>query len=206
MSQYYDIALRLDSSDSGPLVAWLNSDGGAYLVVKEMEDENPHFHVFLRSSRKVSALRTSFKRAFPDTNGNGAYSLAACRDTDRYYRYMMKGEAREVMPMVVAANGMEFVSGDWQKKQHDDYWDENEEIGRRRKLAPVPEAVLAACKDARIKWDDREKIAELYIRELVARDKAINLFSVRSNISLLQCKLCPDDSAIKSLANFCVNY
>ena len=71
---------------------------------------------------------------------------------------------------------------------------------------PVAEAVLAACKEKNLKWDDRDAIAEMYIRELVARDKAVNLFSVRSNVSLLQCKLCPDDTAIKLLAGHCVNY
>lgn len=206
MAQHYDIAIRLDASDPARLLGVLSSDGGSYLVVKEMEDENPHFHVFLRSARKLPAVRAALKRAMPELNGNGSYSVALCRDVERYHRYMMKGEAAAVMPQVVGAFGMQFSDEVWQQDTHDAYWRENEEIGRRRKLVPVAEAVLQACRDANIRWDAREKISELYIRELLSRDKAINLFSVRSHVSLLQCKLCPDDSAIKDLAGHCVNY
>lgn len=84
---------------------------------------------------------------------------------------------------------------------HNAYWDENEETARRRKLMPVAEAVLAQCKDARIKWDDVESIGKIYIRELVKRDKAINIFSVKSNVHLIQVKLCPNDAAIELLAS-----
>lgn len=206
MATHYDLAIRVDAADPARLLGVLSADGGAYLAVKEMEDENPHIHVFLRSKRKLPAVRAAIKRAMPELNGNGSYSVALCRDTDRYQRYMMKGESASVMPQVAGAFGMQFSDLDWQKETHDAYWAENEEIGRRRKLVPVAEAVLQACKDARVSWDAREKISELYIRELLSRDKAINLFSVRSHVSLLQCKLCPDDSAIKDLAAHCVNF
>lgn len=203
---YNDVAIRVDSNDSAALLDYLRADGGSYLVVKELEDSNPHYHVYLRTTRKLPALRTALKRAMPELTGNGSYSVAACRDVERYLRYMMKGNSAQEMAEVVGANGLQYADREWQEAQHSAYWAENEELGRRRKLATVGEAVLASCKDSNVMWSNREKIAELYIRELVSRNKAINLFSVRSNVSLIQCKLCPDDSAITDLAAHCVNY
>ena len=206
MATHYDVAVRVDAVDCTALVGVLTADGGSYLVVKELEDTNPHFHCYLRTARKLPAVRAALKRAMPELNGNGSYSVSNCRDVERYLRYMLKGESVGVMPQVVAANGLGYQSDEWQKSQHDAYWEENAQIGRKRKLMSVADSVLAACKEKKLRWDDRDAIAELYIRELVSRDKAINLFSVRSNTSLLQCKLCPDDTAIKLLAGHCVNY
>lgn len=170
------------------------------MVVQEKLEENPHFHVYLRTTRKPQAIRVALKRAIEGLNGNGSYSVSVCRDVQRYYQYILKGESRHERPIVTAANGMQHTNEDWRNEQHAAYWDENEETARRRKLVPVAEAVLQACKDSNVKWDDAERIAEFYIRELHSRNKAINIFSVRSYIALLQCKLCPDDSAIKALA------
>lgn len=196
----YDLAIRLDSSESADLVRFLSADGGAYIVVAEKLEENPHFHVYLRTTRKPNAVRVALKRAIPGLNGNGSYSVSVVRDVQRYYQYIMKGESREEVPVVEAAHGMEHCSEDWRKVMHDAYWDENEETARRRKLLPVAEAVLAQCKEAKIRWDDIEGIGKIYIRELVRRDKAINIFSVKSNCYLIQVKLCPDESAIELLA------
>ena len=106
----------------------------------------------------------------------------------------------DVMPLVAAAHGMQHTDPEWQKAKHDEYWEVNEEISRRRKLLPVGEVVLAACKQKGIKWDDVESIGKVYIKELVARDKAINIFSVKSHVALIQVKLCPTDAAIEVLA------
>lgn len=200
MSDQYDIAIRLDGSDSSALVQWLSADGGSYIVVSEKQEENPHFHVYLRSARKISAVRTSFKRAFPELKGNGSFSISQVRDVSKYYCYLMKGESVEEMAVVVAAHGVQHTDEAWQKTKHDEYWEVNEEITRRRKLLPVGEVVLAACKQANVKWDDVESIGKLYIKELVARDKAINIFSVKSHVALIQVKLCPTDAAIDWLA------
>lgn len=201
MSDAFDIAIRLDGSDPSPLVRWLDADGGSYLVVSEKQEENPHFHVYLRSSRKISAVRTSFKRAFPELKGNGSFSIAQVRDVSKYYCYLMKGESVEQMAQIVAAHGMQHTDKEWQQTKHDEYWEVNEEINKRRKLLPVGECVLAQCKQANVKWDDVEAIGKLYIKELVARDKAINIFSVKSHVALIQVKLCPTDAAIELLAS-----
>lgn len=196
----FDIALRLDGQDSAAFVKVLDADGGAYLVVKELEDSNPHFHAVLHSNRKPSAVRAALKRAMPELNGNGSYSVTLVRDLAKYQRYMMKGESCEVMPHVVAAHGMAYTSLEWQEEHHDAYWAENDELLRRRKKGPVFESVLAQCRTDRISWDNRSKIAEIYIRHLVDADKAINLFSLKSYCNLIQVKLCPDDKALEDLA------
>lgn len=196
----YDIAIRIDGTDSEPVARFLDADGGSYLVVREKEEDNPHFHVYLRTARKISAIRTAFKRAFPELKGNGSFSIAQCRDVEKYVRYMLKGDSDVELPNVCLANGIQFTDPDWVKEQHAAYWAVNEEINRRRKLLPVAEVVLAEAKKLGLKWDAVESIGKIYIKELVARDKAINIFSVKSHVALIQVKLCPNDEAIDFLA------
>lgn len=205
MSDYHEYAIRLDGQSSEKLIEWLEADGGAYLVVKELEDSNPHFHVCLHSKRTIQAVRMSFKRAVPEAAGNGSYSISAVRDLDKYHRYMMKGESASVHAQVVAAKGIQY-NQEWFQDQHDLYWNENQQLQEDRRDMKVSEAVLAACKEKNVEWSNREKIGEMYIRELVARDKPINLFSIRAAVCLLQVQLCPDDSAILDLAAKCAQY
>lgn len=206
MPEYYQYAIRFDSSDSSKLVEWLNKDTGAYLVVKELEDSNPHFHAVLHSKRVITAVRTSFRKTVLDGRaGNGAYSITPVKDLDKYQRYMCKGESRDVEPHVVSSNGIEY-SAEAVSEWHAAYWATNAQIVAARASMNVQEAVLQACKDANVEWRSREKIAELYIKELVARNKVINTFTVRANVNLLQVKLCPDDTAILDLAAHCLNY
>lgn len=205
MAETYDIAIRLDASDPTSLLSVLNSDGGAYLVVKELENSNPHYHVVLHSKRKVTAVRAALKRAMPELNGNGSYSCTLVRDLAKYQRYMMKGESRALGPEISGANGLMYCDPEWREEMHDAYWDENDEITRKRKKARVYDSVLDVCKETQVSWSNREKIAELYIRELSDRNMPINLFSLKSNINLIQVKLCPGDEAILDLAARCAN-
>lgn len=192
-------ALRIDGTDSTPLITVLKKYGGAWLVVKEQTDGNPHFHAVLHSDAKLAAVRQALKRLLPNS-GNGAYSCTAVRDLPKYQKYMMKGDSRDVMPHVVQAEGWNYQDASWQEEMHDAYWETNDEIQAGRKARPVIEVVLEKCKEARTAWTNRQYIAEVYIREMVQRRKAINLFAVKSAVNLLQCQLCPDDRAIEDLA------
>lgn len=194
------IAIRVDGDSSVELCQVLDKDGGAYLVVKELEGSNPHFHAVLHSVRKLSAVRQALKRAMPQLNGNGSYSVTAVRDLTKYQRYMMKGETREKLPHVVAAHGVLYTDSAWQSEMHDAYWDENDSIQRKRKFEHIDDVVLDRCKELSYSWQNRQGIAEQYIRELVSRNKPINIFSLKSHVNLLQIKLCPDDRAIEDLA------
>lgn len=194
------IAIRLDGDSAAKLIEQFDKDGGAYFIVKELEGSNPHYHAVLHSVRKLAAVRQGIKRAMPELNGNGSYSVTLVKDIAKYERYMCKGESDGVLPMVVAAHGMTYTSQEWLKETHDAYWTENAEINRKRKKAPIVDAVLAKCKEAKYNWQDRELIARVYIRELAARDKSINIFATKASVNLIQVKLCPDDSALESLA------
>lgn len=197
------LAIRLDGGDATKLVEVLSADGGAFLVVKEVADNNPHFHGVLHTTKKLPAFRAALKRAMPELNGNGAYSVSTVRELEKYQRYMLKGESRALDPDVIAYNGITYSDPEWRAERHDAYWDENDEITRKRKAGSIMDDVMAACKEKRIAFDNREAIAKLYITELVQRNKAINLYSVKSSVSLIQAKLCPDDSFISELATLC---
>lgn len=198
---WYDYALRLDAQDPAKLVEFLTKDGGAFYIVRELEDSNPHFHAYIHSKRKLQAFRSAFVRACLDgTHGNGAYSLTAVRDLDKYHRYCSKGASAAEEPAVVQFSGIEFTPG-WFAARHEEYWAVNQELMEKRQKLPVWEAVLQACRTAGLAWSDKRGIALLYLRELAARDKAINIFSVRSSVALISVKLCPDDTALEDLAN-----
>lgn len=201
MAQHNDVAIRVDGQSHEELVQFLTADGGSYLVVKELEGSNPHYHVVLHSTRKLPAIRTALKRAMPSLRGNGSYSVTAVRDLAKYQRYMMKGDSKEVMPQVVASYGMAYSDLSWQEEMHDAYWAEAEDLKRKRSKAPIQSSIYEQCTAEGVEWHQREKIARIYIKELVSRDKPINIFSLRSQINLIQVKLCPDDSAIDNLVS-----
>lgn len=194
------VAIRIDGQSASELIAFCDKDGGAYLIVKELEGSNPHFHCVLHSVRKLPAVRTALKRAMPELNGNGSYSVAVVRDLEKYQRYMCKGDSVQVLPVVSAAQGFEYASAEWLQTTHDAYWDENAQIQSARKRKHIIEAVLLTCKEAKYEWTSRSLIAAAYIKELVSRDKPINVFAAKSAINLIQVKLCPDDRAIDDLA------
>lgn len=74
---------------------------------------------------------------------------------------------------------------------------------KKRKIGTSVDAAIDTCKGLEIHWHDRVKIAEVYIRELVSRSKPISTFSVKSAVNVISIKLCPDDQAIKQIAEFC---
>lgn len=205
--QYVDIAVRLDGTDPSDLINFLDDDGGAYLVVKEVVGDNHHFHAVVRSRRAVQPFRMAFKRAMPsDMVGNGSYSIAVVRDLDKYHRYLCKGEQHGVWPEVVGANGIQYQDLEWQNAQHDAYWEENARLEGARALRPVLDVVLDLCKRDRVLWHMRERIAFLYIKEMAARGKGINTFQCKSAVNLIAIKLCPDDSAVEELARIVAGF
>lgn len=199
----FDHAIRLDGTAFDKLVTYLEKDGGAFFIVKEGGTDNPHFHASIHTTKKLQAFRSGFVRTVLDgAHGNGAYSITAIKDLDKYYRYMCKGESSVEGPQVVGKRGLVFTD-EWVESMHERYWSVNQELAERRAKLSVAEAVLAACKDAGFAWTNRERICELYIRELVRRDKPINIFALKASCNLIQIKLCPDDQAILDLAVQC---
>lgn len=197
-------AIRLDGHEHHSFLEYLDSTGGAYFIVREGHVDNPHMHAVVFSEKTLAAFRSKFVRqVLGGAHGNGAYSITKVKDLDKYERYMCKGASSAEAPDVVAVNGIKY-SWEWIHDTHERYWATNEELHAKRAKLSVCDAVLAACRDAGLEWRSRERIAELYIRELVARDKVINIFALKSAINLIQIKLCPDDTAITDLAAQCV--
>lgn len=205
MADYSVYAFRLDGTDPAALKELMSKDGGAYMIVREDSGGNPHYHGILHSKKKIAAVRAALKRAMPELNGNGTYSLSMVRDLEKYVRYMLKGSSKELAPDVVAKSGLHYTSQDFIDEQHDAYWAEAEEIARKRSEPQknMVDFVFEMCRERHVPWGDRAKIAEIYITELVRRNKPINQYAVRYACNLVQCKLCPDDSAIRDLAAWC---
>lgn len=197
------VAIRVDGDQYvQKLKDFLTSDGAALCVRETVEGENPHYHAVLHSTRKVPAIRMALKRALGiDAGGNGVYSLAEVRDLDKYQRYMLKGPSLEVMPDVVVAVGIQYQDTDWRQAKHDAFWEEAEQLSRKRKAEPLMDVVFRECTTTGVEWHMRDKIAKIYIKELISRNKAINCFAAKSAINLLQCKLCPDESALDNLVS-----
>lgn len=193
-------ALRTDKCVT-EVKAWLATHCFGGFGVREVSGENEHWHWLLdapEEGKKIQNYRVSLSRAIPDLKGNGAYSLTEVKDRDKYIRYCCKGASSSVGPEVVWAHGMLFSADRWWVAFHEAYWRENSNL-RAARAMPAARAVILKLKNNSVRWQDREAIGREYIKELVARDKPINLFAVKSVVNLLQIQLCPDDQALENL-------
>lgn len=187
------IALRTDTHFA-EVKLWAERLQLGGVACREVENGNEHVHWLFYTDKAIKVVRQSLTRAVP-LSGNGAYSMSVVKDLDKYQRYICKGTAEGSGCEVVWKNVLTDQTEEW----HAAYWAEHAKL--KRKCANVNEAVMEECKRNEVTWDDRQKIAKIYIKELVAQNKPINLFTVRSNVNLLQCKLCPTDRALENLAD-----
>lgn len=190
----YKFALRTDKAFD-EVKAFIVSKNITGWAVREVADQNEHWHWFLESDIKEASFRVLLKRAVPDLKGNGAYSVSAVKDVQKYERYMAKGETESVGPEVVWRHGL-LHTVDRIDELHEEYWTENSRL-KKRKKGSVMDEVLDLCRRQEVKWDDRKKIFEIYLRELVARNKPINMYAVKSSVNTIQIQLCPTDEAIQ---------
>ncbi|AXH75275.1 MAG: hypothetical protein [Cressdnaviricota sp.] len=197
MAPFYEIALRIDKGFDDCL-AWLDRRSESGFCVREYADSGEHYHAYILSALKPTSFRVVLKREVDGLAGNGCYSVSEVKDVDKYVRYICKGDFDGSGVDVVWKCGLEWTD-ERIYEAHVDYWSSNRSTKLRR-LNGVLDYVTDECKAEGIAWDDRRTIAEKYIRELVARSKPINLYSVKSSVNLVQTKLCPTDEAIKCLA------
>lgn len=199
MAEY--AALRVNKL-SMEVNVWLNSKAYSGFGVRETgsggDNEHWHYLVTLPVGTKLSAFRTAFLRHFPSLKGNGDYSLSACRDVDKYARYCAKGEAEGVAAEVVWRYGLIWTD-EKLEELHEAYWGENRRL-KKRKQGSMVDRVLDICKERRIAWDAREKISEIYIREVTASAKPLSMFSLRACVNSVQVLLCPTDEALRAFA------
>lgn len=207
MSAVKQFALRMDvvsENDSSDLNAWLTQNATSYFVVKEFgtPGENPHYHAVLCSSAKTASLRQSFRRAFPNHKGNGAYSLKECdEDVEGYGRYMCKGADRDSLPDVICRQGLDYTD-DWVKSMHEQYWVNNDLLvgNRKRRAMNMVEKLESICKDKRIKWSDRTAIATQYVLLQKEARKPVNTFAARATVNTVACLLDDNGEAVEQLA------
>lgn len=161
---------------------------------------NEHWHFILYTELDLKQLRNKLLYAVPGLKGNASYSLTLCRDEDKYIRYLCKGESEGAGCEIVWHHGVHY-SDQYFEEKHAEYWVENRKLRKRQLTGTVMDAVIDTCKQLRVQWDNREKISELYVKEVVARSKPVNLFSIKAAVNSIQCQLCPDDQAIKQMAS-----
>lgn len=184
------IALRTDTHFE-EVKGWLSGYGVGGFACKEVEGTNEHVHWIIYTDKPIKTVRQALTRAVP-LKGNGAYSMSVVKDVAKYERYCCKGQSDGSGCDVVWKQTIE----DRFDELHEAYWAENRKLKRGGNVA---ERVLDECKRQRVEWNDRAKIGTIYIRELVTMNKPVNLFSVRSSVNLIQCKLCPTDAALHYL-------
>lgn len=197
-------ALRVDG-EWEKVVSWINREGfGGFAVRETVAGLNEHWHLLLQTAKELHPVRCSFNRAVPELKGNGKYSLTDCRDVEKYVRYLAKGESEGAAPELVWSNSIEY-DAEKIEQLHAAYWEENRRL-KKRKVGSMIDWVVDEAKRQNVLWSKREKLAEIYIRELAARGKPINLYSIRSNLNCVQVALCPDDSVIAALVERCEQY
>lgn len=197
-------ALRTDGS-LDEVISWVNAQSFGGFAVKEVAGaDNVHWHWLLESGKTLKQIRSSFCRNVPGLVGNKSYSLTVIRDVEKYARYMCKGDAEGKSPHVAWSNSL-FYNDAKIEELHVEYWTNNKAM-RKRKVGTVADAVIDLAKQDNVRWSDRQTLAKMYIQELKSRDKPINMYSVKSNLNLVQVALCPDDSAIEDLANAALGY
>lgn len=201
-------ALRLDVSDDDrlrSLLSFLSVLACGYLVVREtVEGGNPHVHAVLELDSPIRRLRQRMLRHLDWLRGNGDYSLTVCRDVDKYYRYLCKGEDADAGPCVVGRQGLLFTDV-WIEEQHAAYWDTNRAYKRREKLpGSAVEYVHRQCINKGISHTQEQLIAREYIALLSRQKKSVNFFLVQAVVRGVRLQLCPNDAVLLELAEAAV--
>lgn len=186
------LALRcnLPETKKTELVAWISTFDG-YILVREEKGENHHCHAIIDTIKTCKAVRSDFVRKFPECVGNAGYSVKVCDDDwHAYIRYMCKGEAKEVPPVIWGRSGLLYTD-DYVNAAHEMYWVNQaavlENAGRRKKLDKLNlvEDLEKRCKAAG--HTSRSEIAREYIRVYRDARKGINVFAARAVVNTVWC-------------------
>lgn len=91
-----DVRFRVDGEVFHKVKKWLDDAGHRVLAqcFESPRDENPHYHLYVRCTASVDALRRQRTRYFQNDDsmkGNGPMSIAPMDEPQRYKEYMAKG-------------------------------------------------------------------------------------------------------------------
>lgn len=190
-------ALRIDHSFN-EVKAFLDAKSIGGFAVREVAGANEHWHFLLEAPLTIKQLRPQLLRAVSALTGNGAYSLTECRDVDKYERYMAKGESEGAGYDLAWRNSIKY-NDEKLEELHGSYWKANR-LMRKRTSGSVVDYVVDECKRQNIQWNERSKIAEVYIRRQVAHSKPFSKFAAAAVVNVVECLLCPNDQAVQNFA------
>lgn len=192
------LALRIDDVPDAleSVKSYLNANSIGGFSVREAEVNNVHYHFLLegfKEKKDVQAFRVGLTRKCPMLKGNGGYSISVVKDLDKYERYMSKGSSSMDGPQIVWRQSLKYddVKID---ALHKLYWVENSKM-KKRSAGSILDFVVDEAKRLGVSWSDRHSLNMIYIKEMEARSKPLNLFAGKSVINMVQLKLCPTDEA-----------
>lgn len=195
--------LRIDHHYDETL-QYVESHGMSGWAVREVSGDNEHWHWYLETDvfKNANAFRQSLTRKVPALKGNGSYSLKECDENyERYWQYMAKGDSNGSGVVPAWRHGLLWTD-EKLEELHEAYWAENSQVAKKRKLGPIRDVVLEKAKAAGLTWEQPYAIQKIYIKELIARHKPINVFSVRAACNLIACLLAPNvDDAVDRLVD-----
>jgi hypothetical protein len=205
---YFEYAVRIDVApdwDESRISDWFDSlpDATGFCMFEFADwekEENPHVHAYVRTTLTGQNLRNKIRRLeWKSGVGNGSYSLKVCTDLAKYSAYCCKSSSRDEVPVIVWLSGWAFTE-DWTRQKHVEYWKVNDSVRPVVTKGSAVSLLLEKCKEARVQWDDKTRIAEYYINLQISRNKPISIHAARAVCHTVSCLLAPDSSAVKELA------
>ena len=91
-----DVRFRVDGEVFAKVKKWLDEAGYRILAqcFESPRDENPHYHLYVRCTASLAAIRRQRTRYFQGDDsmkGNGPMAIAATDEPQRYKEYLAKG-------------------------------------------------------------------------------------------------------------------
>lgn len=96
MAEHTDLRFRVDAEVFEKVRGWLNANGHKILAqcFESPRDENPHYHLYVRCSASIDAIRRQRTRYFTgdeSMKGNGPMAISPMDEPQRYKEYLAKG-------------------------------------------------------------------------------------------------------------------
>lgn len=186
------VALRTDKEFEA-VKAFVTSKSYGGFCVREAKEDNEHWHWLLEvSAKNVQTFRVLLTRTVPELKGNSAYSATEVADLAKYERYMCKGDSEGQKPEVVWTQSVKYTPAKIDEL-HAAYWLENSKL-KKRKVGSMLDYVVDEAKRQNVSWRDRKALSLIYVREVKARARPLNLFAARATMNTVQMLLCPNDT------------
>lgn len=209
---YLDVKGRIDifvDEDLDRVRRWVPGVADSYLVTEETHDgSNRHVHLYLRTQLDLKKLRNRFTYVFTTHKGNKAYSFGEMWEGEEahvgYFRYMCKGESKDVAPNIVMYAGIRF-SDDIIENLHKEYYLNQPSGKKKRKVEnTIEEELLEHCKKHKYRPCNKLAICQALLKIYRERKKGWTDYEVERKMNCVLAQLDDDDSFINEQAErFC---